>query len=156
MIKQKIKYIAADGREFEDPVRYNHYEKALASDPNTIGYLVRLLQSIDGFVTGVIIAEHDGHSYSQPFVTACVDDWLKDFVDVETLTQEQRYLDSSTGRCAAVLRRRFAPEDLCQYIILIGKTVDMKDCEVFYNSNQKLWKMLKANLPEKKKLEDLN
>ncbi len=141
-MQSNIKYVAKDGREFTDIERFERYEQALAADRNTIGFLVSLLSSIEGYVTGVIIAEHDGHSCSQPFVTVCVDDWLKDFADVAALTQEQRYIDSSTGRCAAVLRRKFAPDDICQYLLLVGKTVDMKNCEVFYNSNPKLWELL--------------
>jgi hypothetical protein len=141
-MESNIKYVAKDGREFSDPERLERYEKALATDRNTIGFLVNLLSSLDGYVTGVIICLHKGVTHSQPFVTVCIDDWLKDFVDVETLTQEQRYLDSSTGRCAAVLRRKFDPEDQCEYLIIIGKTVEMDDSEYLSNFNPKMKEML--------------
>lgn len=152
-MQSKIKYVAKDGREFTDIERFERYEQALATDRNTIGFLVSLLSSLEGYVSGVVVCEHDGHSCSQPFVTVCVDPWLEDFVDVATLTQEQRYIDSSTGRCAAVLRRRFAPEDPCQYLLLVGKTIAMKGCEVFYNSNPKLQELLTtSSLQETDKL----
>ena len=139
-MEAKIKYIAKDGRQFNDPKMLEQYEKALETDRNTIEFVVRMLMSLEGYVTGVVVCEHKGHSCSQPFVTVCVDDWLKDYVDVENLTIEQRYIDSSTKRCAAVLRRKFAMEDQCQYMLLLGKDVDMKDCELLCNSNPQLLK----------------
>lgn len=151
-MQSKIKYVAKDGREFSDPERLELYEKALAADHNTIGFLVSLLSSLDGFVTGTVICEHDGATCVQPFVTQCLDDWLKDYVDVATLTQGQRYIDSSTQRCAAVLQRKFSPADPCQYILLVGKDVDMKKCEYFYNCNPRLWNILnvKAEIENQK------
>ena len=144
-MEEKAKYVAKDGRQFDDPKRCGQYEKALDTDRNTIEFVERLLMSLEGYVTGIVICEHEGHSFSQPFVTVCVDDWLKDYVDVENLTIEQRYIDSSTKRCAAVLRRRFAKEDQCQYMLLVGKGVDMQNCELFYNFNPNLWELLKRN-----------
>lgn len=150
-MESEMKYVARNGREFDDLKLLNQYEMALDTDPNTIGYVVRMLRSFEGFVTGVVICEHDGLTCSQPLVTACVDDWLKDYVDVETLTQEQRYIDSSTRRCAAVLRRRFSDEDPCQYILIIGKDVDMKNCEFFCNTKPILQDILKKKRELKKR-----
>lgn len=157
-METKIKYVARDGREFTDPEQLAQYEQALDTDHNTIEYVVRMLSSLDGFVTGIVICEHGGQTCSQPFVTVCVDDWLKDFVDVDTLTQEQRYIDSSTRRCAAVLRRKFSREDLCQYILLIGRDVKMSHCEFLCNCHPLFAEILrkKSEVQKRKVQEDVN
>ena len=152
-MESKIRYVAKDGRQFDDAKLFEQYEQALDTDPHTIGYVVKLLRSFVGFVTGIIICEHEGQIRSQVFVTQCVDEWLKDYVDVESLTQRERYIDSSTRRCAAVLSRKFAPEAPCHYILIIGKDVDMHNPEIFYNCNPKLWKMMQKKNEAKKQKE---
>jgi len=40
----EMKYVARNGREFDDLKLLNQYEMALDTDPNTIGYVVRMLR----------------------------------------------------------------------------------------------------------------
>ena len=152
----EVKYIARDGRQFDDLKHFEQYEKALDCDRNTIEYVVRMLLSFDGYVTGVVICEHEGKTCPQPFVTTCLDDWLRDFVDVETLTVGERYIDSSTKRCAAVLRRKFAMDDPCLYILIVADSVDMKNGQFFYNCDNPLLRELWRKKEEAKKQAGVN
>lgn len=135
-----IIYKAKDGRTFMDPLECEEYEKTLGILPNSVGYLVQLLEkrNPDDYIFGIVlIKENDKYSvYTR--ATVCLDNILEDYVNPENLTEEQRYLSETIGEFLANLRKR-DKDAPCQWWILYDSDRSMRRPGMLANFNKEAW-----------------
>ena len=85
----KVKYIAKDGREFDDPYDCESYEKLLQKKPGTVGYFLNFLKKkckeTDYFYGVIFYRDKDGfHTYARSTVD------LSEQYDGEYITQAMK------------------------------------------------------------------
>ena len=140
---EKIIYKAKDGRLFYDPLECEDYEKSLGVLPNSIGDLINQLEKEHvkgGYMTGIVmIKETNGQTSIYAESTVNIDDKLEDYVNVENLKEEQRYLTAEVDNVVKFLKKK--DKDLpCQYMIVYSKYIDLHEPGVMANHNKEVWK----------------
>lgn len=137
-----IYYKAKDGRLFTDPLKCEAYEKTIGIMPGTVGALINALEEIGkpkAYVEGVIYVKFpDGKKTIFTPNTFCVDDQLESFVNINYLTQEQRYV-SNTMRRLIKMFRQFDKDAQCQYMIVWSEDIDFKEPGIMANHNKEVW-----------------
>ena len=143
MEEEKIIYKAKDGRLFYDPLECEDYEKSLGVLPNSIGDLINQLEKEHvkgGYMTGIVmIKETNGQTSIYAESTVNIDDKLEDYVNVENLKEEQRYLTAKVDDVVRFLKT--LDKDLpCQYMIVYSKYIDLHNPGAMANHNSEVWK----------------
>ena len=140
---EKIIYKAKDGRLFYDPLECEDYEKSLDVLPNSIGDLINQLENEHvkgGYMTGVVmIKETNGQTSIYAESTVNIDDKLEDYVNVENLKEEQRYLTAKVDDVVRFLKT-LDKDRPCQYMIVYSKHIDLHNPGVMANHNKEVWK----------------
>lgn len=140
---EKIIYKAKDGRLFNDPLECEDYEKSLGVLPNSIGDLINQLEKehVKGdYMTGIIIVkESNGQTSIYAESTVNIDDKLEDYVNVENLKEEQRYLTAKVDDVVKFLKK-LDKDRPCQYMIVYSKNIDFQRLGVMANHNKEVWK----------------
>lgn len=140
---EKIIYKAKDGRLFYDPLECEDYEKSLDVMPNSIGDLINQLEKEHvkgGYMTGIVMVKNtNGQTSIYMNYTANIDDKLEDYVNVENLKEEQRYVITKVDDVVKFLKT--LDKDLpCQYMITYSKHIDFHPVRVMANHNKEVWK----------------
>ena len=139
----RIIYKAKDGTLFNDPLECEDYEKSLDVIPNSIGDLINQLEKEHvkgGYMTGVVmIKETNGQTSIYAESTVNIDDKLEDYVNVENLKEEQRYLTAEVDKVVRFLKT-LDKDRPCQYMIVYSKNIDFHPVGVMANHNKEVWK----------------
>lgn len=140
---EKIIYKAKDGRLFYDPLECEDYEKSLDVIPNSIGDLINNLEKEHvqgGYMTGIImVKEANVQTTLYTECTTNIDKYLEDYVNVENLKEEQRYLTAKVDDVVKFLKR-LDKDWPCQYMIVYSKNIDFQRPGVMANHNKEVWK----------------
>ena len=111
-----ITYTAQDGRRFSDPYECEEYEKRLGTKAGTVGRARIDLKALgeDRYVFGMLKVRHENTNHYRVYVTRCVDEKLEDYVNVNNLDVDKRWIRSTISD---VLRdmEDFYDDDLCEY-----------------------------------------
>ena len=144
-----VTYTAKDGRRFHDPYECEEYEKRLGSEPGTVGRARIDLKELgeNMYVFGLLKVRHKDVNHYRAYVTQCVDEKLEDYVNVNELDVDKRWIRSTISE---VLRdmEQYNDDDLCEYEFLYCEHWDFNKhsfgcCR---SNNQELWdEMKKAN-----------
>lgn len=136
----EAKYIAKDGRRFDDPIECQEYEKKLGVLKGSVGEFVCTFGKVpaDNYVMALILIKEDGKKKLFAFFTLNVTDMLEDFVNPENLTEEQRYYSQTVGDMLSVMKKhdQDAP---CEFMIFWSDTKDMRNCGIASSHNSKVW-----------------
>lgn len=136
-----IIYKAKDGRTFTDPLACEEYEKTLGVIPCSVGDLIQELEkrNPNDYIFGIVfIKGNDKNNILLIRTTICLDGILEDYVNLENLTEEQRYLSETIGVFLCTLRKmdKDAP---CQWWIIHSKDISLKGAGMMANYNEKCW-----------------
>lgn len=136
-----IIYKAKDGRTFTDPLACEEYEKTLGVIPGSVGDLIQELEkrNPNDYIFGIVfIKGNDKNNILLIRITICLDGILEDYVNLENLTEEQRYLSETIGVFLRTLRKmdKDAP---CQWWIIHSKDISLKGAGMMANYNEKCW-----------------
>lgn len=136
-----IIYKAKDGRTFTDPLACEEYEKTLGVIPISVGDLIQELEkrNPNDYIFGIVfIKGNDKNNILLIRITICLDGILEDYVNLENLTEEQRYLSETIGVFLRTLRKmdKDAP---CQWWIIHSKDISLKGAGMMANYNEKCW-----------------
>ena len=111
-----ITYTAKDGTRFRDPYECEEYEKRLGTKAGTVRRARIDLKALgeDRYVFGMLKVRHENTNHYRVYVTRCVDEKLDDYVNVNNLDVEKRWIRSTSSD---VLRdmEDFYDDDLCEY-----------------------------------------
>ena len=141
-----IIYKAKDGRIFYDPLKCEEYEKTLGILPGSVAQLISEMEKStkpESYIFGIVLVlEPDGIKRIYLRNTCCVDDRLESYVNVDDLTEEQRYMYSTAGDFLEMLRK--LDKDLpCHYMIVWSDDIDLKNPGIMANYNYTIWEKSK-------------
>lgn len=140
---EKIIYKAKDGRLFNDPLECEDYEKSLDVLPNSIGDLINQLEKEHvqgGYMTGIVMVKKtNGQTSLYTECTMNIDAYLEDYVNVENLKEEQRYVYTKVDNVVRFLKT-LDKDRPCQYMIVYSKHIDLHNPGVMANHNKEVWK----------------
>jgi hypothetical protein len=139
---ERIIYKAKDGRIFYDPLECEDYEKTIGILDGSVGDLINIIEKSckeEQYVSGIILVKgNDGISHIFVYYTGCIDEKLEDYVNVEDLTEEQRYESATIGMILNRLKQ--LDKDLpCQYMIAYSDHLNMYSPGMMANYNAKAW-----------------
>ena len=137
-----IYYKAKDGRIFKDPLECEEYEKTIGILGGSVGELINELEKHakpEEYVNGmVMVRKADGTGSMYIRCTVCIDDMLEDYVNVENLSKEQRYVAQTVGELLSELKKE--DKDLpCQYFLIWSDDIDLKNFGSMSNFNKAAW-----------------
>lgn len=135
------KYVAKDGRMFDDALKCQEYEKTLGVVNGSVGDLIVTLENNtkrETYIFGIVKVKEGDKRYIFIRATICVDDMLKDFVNVEELTREQRYRVSTAGELTDTLKE-LDPDSPCQFFIIFSDDIDLNKAGAMSSYNKKAW-----------------
>lgn len=135
-----IIYKAKDGRLFHDPLECEEYEKTIGILPGTVGALIKNLEELDekAYISGLVLVKEEGCTCIYKREVVCCDCLLEDFVNVNDLTEEQRYIYETVGSFIKELKKT-NKDYPCQYMLEYSSNISMKPCGVMANHNQEVW-----------------
>ena len=135
-----INYKAKDGRTFTDPLECEEYEKTLGVIPGSVGDLIQELEkrNPNDYIFGIVLIKGNDITNVSLRATICLDGKLEDYVNLENLTEEQRYLSETIGILLRTLRKmdKDAP---CQWWIVHSKDISLKGAGMVANYNKRCW-----------------
>ena len=135
-----INYKAKDGRTFTDPLECEEYEKTLGVIPGSVGDLIQELEkrNPNDYIFGIVLIKGNDITNVILRATICLDGKLEDYVNLENLTEEQRYLSETIGILLRTLRKmdKDAP---CQWWIVHSKDISLKGAGMVANYNKRCW-----------------
>lgn len=141
-MEAEITYIAKDGRRFDDALKCEDYERSLGIIPGTVGNLLQLLEKreLNTYVSAIILVKSsDGNKNLYLRHTVCCDDCLDDYVNVNDLSEDKRYISNTVGGLVKELRN--AEKDApVQYTIVFSNDKSFSNPGVMCNYNHALWK----------------
>ena len=135
------RYIAKDGKLFDDPLKCEEYEKSLGILSGSVGHLINILQketTDKQYITGIVIVRQSDNRKILARYTGDISHHLEDYVNVDNLKTEQRYEASTVGGLLRTLKE--LDKDLpCQYMIAYSDNLNMTCCGMLSNYNPKVW-----------------
>lgn len=152
-------YTAKDGRRFSDPFECEEYEKRLCTEAGTVARARIDLKELGEkmYVFGMLKVRHEGGNYYSTYVTRCVDDKLEDYVTVNSLDVDKRWIRNTISDVLHDMEQ-FNDDDLCEYELLYCDHWEFggeHPCGCIRTINQKLWeeteKATKADVGKTKK-----
>ena len=141
-----VKYRAADGRVFDDPIKCGEYEeKEMGAVYGTVGMMVRKLRhSLNPMhYCNAILIVRDKKADKNYIIHRCtlnLEQHLGDFVNVENLTEEQRYESCTLGQLADVLERNYDKNMPVHGLVVYGPNRNMKPLGIARFDNSECWK----------------
>ena len=136
-----IIYEAKDGRLFYDPLECEKYEKTIGILPGTVGALIKNLEELSptDYIMGLVVVKEEECCCFYRRETVCCDSLLEDYVNINNLTEQQRYLYETFGNFIEELKKT-NKDYPCQYMIAHSSNINMKPSAVMSNYNEKVWK----------------
>lgn len=136
-----IIYRAKDGKLFYDPLECEEYEKTIGILPGTVGALIKILEELDpnDYILGIVLVREENCTAIYRRDTVCCDSLLEDYVNINNLTEQQRYLYETVGNFIEELKKN-NKDYPCQYMLTYSSNINMKPCAVMSNYNEKVWK----------------
>ncbi len=152
----EVIYKAKDGKLFNDPYKCREYEEQLGTESGTVARARIDLKALgeDKYVFGMLKVRNNGANKYYTYVTRCLDDQLEDYVNVDDLDVDKRWMRSTISD---VLRdmESFYDDDLCEYEFLYCEHWEFNKHPFgcIRANNQKLWTEMKEaeTAAEKKK-----
>lgn len=137
-----IIYKAKDGRLFHDPLECEEYEKTIGILPGTVGALIKSLEELDpnDYILGIVLVMEENSSVVYRRDTVCCDSLLEDYVNINNLTEQQRYLYETVGNFIEELKNTTNKDYPCQYMLEYSSNINMTPCSVMANYNGKVWR----------------
>lgn len=138
----EIFYKAKDGKLFTDPLKCEEYEKTIGILRGSVAELVYSLETAakpDEYISGIILVRKpDGGVNTYVLSTACIDDKLENYVNVEDLPKENRYVSATVDGLIRDLKKK--NQDLpCQYLLIWSKNIDFSGYGILMNYNRDAW-----------------
>lgn len=136
----QIYYKAKDGRMFTDPLECEDYEKSIGIIPGSVGDLVKALERLNPeyYIFGVVMVKEKDCKSIYARCTVCLDNQLEDYVNVENLREEQRYLSETVSAFIEVLKK--TDKDYpAQWMIIFSENIDMSNSGCMALHNPKVW-----------------
>lgn len=138
-------YIAKDGTRFADPLICQDYEKNLAKIPGTVGCTKLELKALgeDKYVTGMlkVKSEEKGLQFHH-FVTVCLDHILEHYVNINDLSEDQRWKVSTVKNILKILDQ-YEETDDCEYEFVYSDNKYFKKSGCTRSYNQAFWNRAK-------------
>lgn len=140
-----IIYKAKDGKIFFDPLECEEYEKTIGILPDTVGALIADLEKLEpsNYIHGIVLVREKDGERDVPVVyartTICCDSLLEDYVNVDNLTEEQRYIKFTVGNLIYELKQT-NKDYPCQYMLEYSSNINMTPCSVMSNYNKNVWR----------------
>ena len=136
----EIYYKAKDGKIFTDPLKCEDYEKTLGILPGSVGALINELEKLEPstYIFGIVyVKEKEGKSvYCR--CTVCCDNMLEDYVNVDDLGEDKRYLYETAEEFVRLLKKT-NKDYPCQWMLAFSNNIDMKNIGIMSLSNPKVW-----------------
>ena len=138
----EIYYKAKDGKIFTDPLQCEEYEKTIGILDGSVGYLIHTLEKMakpEYYINGMVMVRRaDGTGCMYGRCTRCVDDVLEDYVNVENLSKDKRYITTTVEELIQTLKQE--DKDMpCQYMLIWSDNVDMQNYGSLTNWNSAVW-----------------
>lgn len=137
----KIIYKAKDGRTFFDPIQCQEYEKKIGIIEGSVGDLISRMEkemTRDHYIFGIVKVMNGDKSYLYSRCTVCVDCKLEDYVNVNDLQEESRYVIAKAGELIDTMKQ--LDKDLpCQWFILFSEDINFKAAAAMANYNKNAW-----------------
>ena len=136
-----IIYKAKDGKLFQDPLQCEEYEKTIGIIPGSVGALIQALEKLGPktYIFGVVFMKGKEETAVFTRCTVCCDNILEDYVNVENLREDQRYMYETADEFVEVLKK-MDKDNPCQYMIVFSKDIDFKKTGIMALSNPEAWK----------------
>lgn len=136
-----ITYRAKDGKLFLDPLECEEYEKTIGILPGSVGALIQDLEKLEpsDYIFGQVLAKGEERQIVYCRATVCCDSVLEDYVNVNNLNEQQRYLISTVGNFIEELRKT-NKDYPCQYMLMYSSNIEMRNCGIMASYNKKAWK----------------
>ena len=150
-MEAELVYYAKDGRRFRDPLECERYERTLGLQPGTWGYARESLRALgeDMYLNGYIAIRHDGRSRWHHMITTCLDDRLEDYVNVNDLSEDKRWISITIGGMIEFLDTQYSDDDECIYLLTYCKQKDfMCDFGATSQTNNVFWEHGKEDSEE--------
>ena len=136
------KYMAKDGKMFNDPLECEEYEKGLGIVPGSVADIISYLNKQckpESYVHGLVyVKEPDGSKSIFQCTTICVAGKLNSFVNIGDLNTDQLYIQTTAGEVMDWLGK-FDKDSPVQYFLAYSKNIDMSECGVITLHNPKVW-----------------
>lgn len=139
-------YIAKDGTRFEDPLECQDYERKLGHPNGTVGRAKIDIEKFgkDKYIHGTLKvirrldpSKRGYHLYS----TRCIDHELEDYVNVEDINEDKRWITSTFANVLNDLNR-YDDDDLCEYEFLYSDNKQFHKFGICRTENKELWDIL--------------
>ncbi len=140
-MKIETKYVAEDGRIFDDPLKCQDYENTkMGVIPGTVGSLIKMLSKFpkEKYCSCLYFIDTDKGKYIHLRVTFCIDNKLCDYVNIETLDAEKRYFSCTIGELINELKMYGETSKVCGMVV-VGDGYEMKNMSVASQTNQEMW-----------------
>jgi hypothetical protein len=126
-METELVYISKDGRKFDDPFKCEEYERFLGKEPGKVGHAKEALRSIGmgQYLNGYLAVHHDGQNYWRHFITTCLDEYLENYVNVNELLEEKRWMTATVADAVRMLEE-FDDSDECIYLLTCCRQRDFK------------------------------
>ena len=135
------RYIAKDGRMFDDALECQEHEKTLGIIPGSVGELVKTMEKVlkrDQYIFAIVKVRGGDVNSVYIRATMSVDDMLEDYVNVENLTEQQRYKAATVGELIDTLKK--VDKDLpCQFFIVFSDNIELGNAGCMASNNQNVW-----------------
>ncbi len=139
----EVIYTARDGKKFSDKKECEDYEKRLGTEPGTVARARIDLKELgeDRYVSGILKVRHDGITDFLCCKEQCLDNILKDYVDVNELDMDKRWIRYTVSD---VLRHmeKYNGNYLCEYEFLYfnSQNTDLEKADGYAATrNMALW-----------------
>lgn len=140
-----ITYRAKDGKLFLDPLECEEYEKTIGILPGSVGALIADLEKLKPtmYIHGVVLVREKEANKDESAIytrtTMCCDSLLEDYVNVNNLTEEQRYMSETVG-CFIKELKKTNKDYPCQYMLAFSHNISMVPAGVMSNYNISAWR----------------
>lgn len=136
-----IIYRAKDGKLFYDPLECEEYEKTIGILPGTVGDLIKSLEELDpnDYILGIVLVREENSSALYRRDTVCCDSLLEDYVNINNLTEQQRYLYETVGNFIEELKKT-NKDYPCQYMLEYSSNINMTPSSIMANYNKNAWR----------------
>lgn len=138
----EITYKAKDGRRFQDPYQCEEYEKAIGVLPNSVADVILQLEKRNpkNYIFGAVFVRHnDGMSSIYTRATACCDSVLEDYVNVNDILEEKRYMTATVEELIETLKEE-VQDAPAQYFIVYDDNLEFSHPGIMASHNPLVWK----------------
>lgn len=141
-MKIVTRYIAEDGRTFEDPLECQDYEdREMGIIPGSVASLIQSLKKLpqDNFCTCIFYIRGKSGKNIYPAVTIDLEPYLSPYVNVADLEEDKRCITCTIGQLIKTLGQYDKESPVCGMMIYADNFPFRKNVSVFQSVNPKCW-----------------